>query len=118
MKKIIVSVTVLCALLVISGCVSSSGTKEMAVEQEGTAIFENFEGDHYWMAVGNSWNDGDGSRTVKTSKQNATSGEKSLECKFKFKDVLNKEMKNKAATYQTKEATFYTDAPAITDWSA
>ncbi|MBN2534992.1 MAG: hypothetical protein JXB88_19075 [Spirochaetales bacterium] len=80
MKKIVLLSVSIMVLGLLSGCVST--TKLPA----GTDILENFEDTHFFIAVGNSWGDGDNSTAALTSDKHATSGSKSLECQFALQE--------------------------------
>lgn len=83
-------------LALISGCVSGPAPVG--------ELFEGFEETHYWIAVGNSWKDGDNSLAASTSDKNATQGKKSLECTFKFQS-------------NNKGAAFYGEGFEKYDWA-
>ena len=66
---------------------------------------EDFEDGNYWMAVGNSWNDGDTSIDDETTEEWGTSGPTSLKCIYTTKHA------------EFEKAGFYCDAPLESDWT-
>jgi hypothetical protein len=80
MKKLVLLSASLIALGLLFGCVSTTRLPE------GTDILEDFEETHFFIAVGDSWSDGDNSIVALTSDQHATSGSKSLECQFALQE--------------------------------
>ncbi len=99
MRKFVLSLLAITFIALMAGCAGGP-----APLQPGQTRFEDFEGDHYWLAVGTSWKDGDNSLQAKTVEKNATSGKKALECTFKFQP-------------NNKGAAFYVDGFENPDWS-
>jgi|GEM_PF-2149896 hypothetical protein len=97
MKKIMAALLALLTCLAIVACTSTPKASEPAAEPakvepakaepaaaENELLFESFEEDLLWSAVGTSWNDGDASIGAYKSEEHATDGDYSLECVFKY----------------------------------
>jgi hypothetical protein len=116
MKKLLIAMLAVLALVAFTACNSTPAKAEPAKAEPAKVepakvepakadgiMFEDFEGEFLWVAVGTSWNDGDSSIGAYASEENATQGKQSMEIVFKFND------KN--------DARFFIEKPEMDDWS-
>ena len=115
-KGVLVAIGAVCEMALSSiSCAStgSVGTKKTDDSKKGAVassgeLLEGFEEDgaaEFWRAIGSNWKDGDISTAVATSQEWATEGKNSLVCDFNTAGI------NGGA------ATFFTEAPAVIDFS-
>lgn len=77
-------------------------------EGEEAEVFDGFEGDFFWTAVGDQWGDGDGSKSVKVVTEKFSEGKLAMESIFEIPAP---------ATGSWPGAAFYNQTLPITDWS-
>jgi hypothetical protein len=119
MKKLLIAMLAVLALVAFTACNSTPAKAEPAKTEPAKAepakvepakaadpnvtMFEDFEGDFLWAAVGTSWNDGDSSIGAYASDQNVSQGKQSMEMVFK--------------STGKNQARFNIDKPDMSDWT-